>query len=86
MLAEQPMPRASVGAKRGGTLQQHRAARGCRCRASAPLFSGLFLTPQGLFSNRPKTQRPPAPIADEKRNRMANEGEAATERWHQSIP
>jgi hypothetical protein len=51
-----------------------------------PCFPGFFLRRQGLFSNRPKTQRPPAPIADEKRNRMANEGEAATERWHQSIP
>ena len=29
------MPRASVGAKRGDTLQQHHAARGCRCRAAA---------------------------------------------------
>ena len=51
-----------------------------------PCFPGFFLRRQGLFSNRPKTQRPPAPIADEKRNRMANEGEAAKERWNQSIP
>ena len=79
------MPRASVGAN-GGTLQQHRAARVVDVERPRPCFPGFFLRRQGLFSNRPKTQRPPAPIADEKRNRMANEGEAATVRWHQSIP